>query len=980
MRRYLRSAFVILTCLGIAPSLAYAQASLTGVVRDASGGVLPGVTVEASSPALIERVRSVVTDGGGQYRIEDLRPGAYTITFTLPGFATVRREGIELTGAFVATVNADMRVGDVEETITVTGETPLVDVQSGTRQRVLNQEIVDLLPSARTPATILQLLPGTTTTRPDVGGLTGDGTARGGNTTRGNGDVQTLVGGVTMQSATGGSGGYFVAPNMAAYQEVVVDTGGLGAERREGGVRINLIPRDGGNTFAGSLHSNFANRSMQGTNFTQDLKDRGLGTPNTVKKLYDINPSFGGPIKQDKLWFNWTVRYSGAAANVPMFFNKNAGNPNLWTYEPDTSRQWADNNYVRNHTNSRLTWQATPRNKVAFTYDVTRGCDCPRGATASRSPEAHMASYVTYDPKDRLTGEWKVPLTNRSLFETTLIRYHTGNTRPSDNLFVPPGLKFPQVMEQSAGLTYRGTAATMTTDDKALFGDAIWSYITGAHALKVGVNFGWASQDRLDFAPDAPMEFRFNNGVPNRITLRALPFRGVTKVGGDHGVFIQDRRTVDRLTLTLGLRYDYFHTLYPESRVGLVQFAPNRNIVLPKTDGVRWHHILPRTSMAFDVFGDGKTALKASLGKYLAQQAVVGEIVSDVAPVTRLVTSTTRSWNDANRNFVPDCDLLNPAVNGECGAMANPNFGGTQIGLTIDPDILHGWNKAPNYDWAFSVSVQRELLPQVSIEVSYWRTWYGNFLVTDDRALVPADFDAFRITAPADPRLPGGGGYAIPGLYDLKPAKFGVPAANVVTLASTFGKQIDHWNGVDVTFNARPRVEGLVLQGGLTTERRTTDNCDVVTKMDNPSPLYCHVQGTFLMQVKFLAAYRIPRIGVQVSGNLQNMTGPAISANYTATNAVVAPSLGRNLSGGAANVSVNLVEPRTMYGERRNQLDLRISRSLRAGRVRATPTVDVYNAFNSNPVLELNNSFATWLRPQGILPARFAKVGLQIDF
>jgi hypothetical protein len=954
---------------------------MTGVVRDVSGGVLPGVTVEASSPALIERVRSVVTDGSGQYRIEDLRPGTYTLTFTLPGFATVRREEIQLTGGFVATVNAELRVGGLEETITVTGESPIVDVQSGTRQRVLDQEIVDLLPAHRTPATILQLLPGTTSGTPDVGGLTGDGTARGGNTTRGSEDVQTLVGGVTMQSATGGSGGFFVAPNIAAYQEVVVETGGLGAERREGGVRINLIPRDGGNTFQGNLHANFSNRAMQGSNFTQDLQDRGLATPDTVKKLYDVNPSFGGPIKQDTLWFNWTVRYAGAAKNVPMFFNKNAGNPNLWTYEPDTSRQWADDNFVRNHTNLRITWQATPRNKVAFTYDVTRGCDCPRGASPSRSPEAHMSNYVTYAPKDRLTGEWKVPFTNRSLFETTLIRYHTGNTRPSQNLFLPPGpVKLIQVMEQSTGLTYRASSSATVTDDHALFGDAIFSHITGAHALKIGVNFGWATQDRLQFSPDSPMDFRFNNGVPNRITLRATPFSNVSKVGGDHGIFVQDRRTVDRLTLTLGLRYDYFRTWYPEARVGPVQFAPNRNIVLPKTDGVTWHHLLPRSSLAFDVFGDGKTALKVSLGKYLAQQAVVGAIVNEAAPVTRLVTSTTRSWNDTNRNFTPDCDLLNPVANGECGAMANPNFGSTQPGLTIDPDILSGWNKAPNYNWAFSASVQRELLPRVSMEVSYWRTWYGNFLVTDDRAVAPSDYDPFSITAPVDPRLPNGGGHVVSGLYDLKPAKFGVPADNLLTFASPFGKQIDRWNGVDVTFNARPRVEGLVLQGGVTTERRTTDNCDVVTKMDNPSPLYCHVQGTFLTQVKFLAAYTVPRIAVQVSGNIQSMPGPQITANYVASLAEVQPSLGRPLAGGTRNVTVNVVEPRMMYGERRNQVDLRIGKILTFGRFRAIPTVDFYNVLNSSTVLELNNSFAVWQQPEGILPARFAKVGLRLDF
>jgi hypothetical protein len=258
--------------LVLLPAVAYAQASITGVVKDTSGAVLPGVTVEAASPVQIERVRSGVTDGTGQYRIENLRPGIYSVTFTLPGFATVKREGLELTGTATTSVNAELRVGAVEETITVTGETPIVDVQNTMRQRVMNQELLDILPSSRAVPFLAGLTPGVTMSVQDVGGLLGDGVGTGTITVRGVSDARTLIDGVSNHTGVRTSYGAF---NIMAYQEVAVTTGGVDAEQREGGVRTNLIPREGGNTFRGIFFGAFANKSMQGNNYSQDLKDRG---------------------------------------------------------------------------------------------------------------------------------------------------------------------------------------------------------------------------------------------------------------------------------------------------------------------------------------------------------------------------------------------------------------------------------------------------------------------------------------------------------------------------------------------------------------------------------------------------------------------------------------------------------------------------------------------------------------------------------
>jgi hypothetical protein len=586
------------------------------------------------------------------------------------------------------------------------------------------------------------------------------------------------------------------------------------------------------------------------------------------------------------------------------------------------------------------------------------------------------------------------------LFEAAILKHDekAGRFNPNPNLaayYATPGVpKLIGVTEQSSNLSYRAKGSDTDTWNRTFLWRGAMSYITGAHALKVGANFERGTQDELTFSLDAPITFRFNNGVPNQLTLLATPYRTITR-WTEPGLFVQDRWTMDRLTLTGGLRYDYRHGTFPGVTVGPGEYAPTRNIVIPTTDGTRWHDLEPRTGLAFDVFGDGKTALKFSLNKYVAvQNAGSGIFSRDTAPVKSLVLSTTRAWNDANRNYVTDCDLLDPAANGECGALADPNFGTVRPGQTYDPETLHGWGRR-NANWQFSAGVQRQLLPRVSMDASYFRTWFQNFIVTDNRAVAPSDFDTFSITAPIDPRLPGGGGYTVSGLYNLKPASFGRPADNYLTFADNYGKQIQHWNGVDVTVNAQPRP-GVLLQGGLGTGRTTTDNCEIVAKV--PEVLFgaqnlteannnvwlpasnCHHQSPFLTQVKFIGSYQIPRVDVQFSASFRNEPGPQRVANYTATNAVVSPSLGRNLSGNVANLTVNLVEPGAMYGGRLNQLDLRFAKILRFGRTRTLASVDLYNALNGNAVLTESAAFATWLRPQNILNARFAKVVVQVDF
>ena len=293
----MRPWFRILFALGsiiIIPSAAYAQGSIAGIVKDASGAVLPGVTVEASSSVLIEKARSVVTDDTGQYRIVDLRPGTYLVTFTLQGFSVVKREGIELSGDFVATVNGDLRVGNLEETITVTGESPIVDVQSARVQTVVDKDVLTAIPSSRNATGIQSLVPGLSSNG-DAGGITGGSGGMAGfiHGARAS-DSRTLHDGINTGWA--GANSNAAVSNVAGSQEVVMTTsGGLG-EAETAGVMLNVIPRDGGNQFSGTFAYSGANGSMQGSNYSDALKNAGLRSPQELLKVWEINPMGGGPI------------------------------------------------------------------------------------------------------------------------------------------------------------------------------------------------------------------------------------------------------------------------------------------------------------------------------------------------------------------------------------------------------------------------------------------------------------------------------------------------------------------------------------------------------------------------------------------------------------------------------------------------------------------------------------------------------------
>src|SRR4051812_35829221 len=308
----------VLLWLVMVPAAAFAQATIAGVVKDSSGAVLPGVLVEAASPALIEKVRSAVTDSTGQYRIVDLRAGAYSVTFSLTGFSSVKREGIELTGSFTATVNADLSVGTLSETVTVAGETPIVDVQSAQRQTTVSGDVIASIPSSRAYGAIFSLNPAVsvgTGAALDIQVMPGLAVfgGQGGRGTEGRVQLDGLNTGAPLSG--GGTSGY--VPDLGSAQEVSFTTsGGLG-EAEVGGPVMNIVPRTGGNTIKGNAYLAGVAHGMVGSNYTQELKDQGLRTPGDLLKLWDFSGSVGGPIRKDRLWYFLNVREEGSYRSVP---------------------------------------------------------------------------------------------------------------------------------------------------------------------------------------------------------------------------------------------------------------------------------------------------------------------------------------------------------------------------------------------------------------------------------------------------------------------------------------------------------------------------------------------------------------------------------------------------------------------------------------------------------------------------------------
>jgi len=1017
---------ILLASALLLPRMALAQASITGVVKDASGGVLPGVSVEASSPALIEKTRSAVTDGTGQYRIEDLRPGTYTITVTLQGFSTYKREGIELSGTFTATINADLKVGAVAETVTVTGETPVVDVQSASREITLSTDVVKSIPTVRSYNGIVVIVPGVVTNLNDT--VTGTATTQfpihGGR----NNEGRLTIDGLNIGNPPGGNQPPAYIADVGNAQEVTfITSGGLG-ETETAGLTMNIVPKTGGNRISGSVFFSGTGQNFQSNNVTPELAAQGLAAATPLQKVYDLNGAGGGPIKQDKIWYYVNARTQGSTRLIAgVQYNLNVGDPTKWLYAPDPAKQMYSDRTWEN-VSGRVTWQITPRNKFGAFWDEQATCRKCSGATTGITdpprvtPEATGVSATK--PLRVPQATWTSPVTNRLLLDAGFggVYYGWGNMERDPN----PTANLIRVVEQCAagcanngniaGLTYRsqdfGTNFTGSWNWKGSV-----AYVTGAHSFKVGYQGTYMTDDRTWSTNGQNLTYQVSNGVPNRLTESIGPWINNARAGW-HAFFAQEQWTHNRFTLQGALRFDRSTSWFPQQQEGPSRFLPTP-IVFPETNGVNaYKDFTPRFGASWDVFGNGKTAVKANIGKYLEGVGVQLNY-ANANPSLRMPQSTsvfgtagvTRSWTDNNHDFVPDCNLQNPSAQSpattgsvdNCGVISNLLFGQNVLTNNYDPALLTGWG-VRSADWDLGVTVQQQIMPRASLEIAYTRRWYSGFTVIDNQATANSDWTPYSITAPSDARLPGGGGYLVSGLYDVSPTKAG-QIQNLIIDSSKYGNEYQYFNGLDLTLNLRLR-SGLTLTGGTSTGQTVADACDVRANLPelnqgigaglvgstvNTTNPYCHVAYGILTQARGLGSYVIPKIDVQVSGVFQSKPGALLAANYAApatAGSALAQSLGRLPTGTPANVTINILAPGQRYGDRVNQLDFRVAKILKFGRTRTMAGIDLYNALNSNAILTYNNAFVpasatspgSWLQPVTILTGRLVKFSAEITF
>jgi hypothetical protein len=1025
-----------LTCVLFVPGTAVAQSAIAGTVKDASGAVLPGVTVEVASPALIEQTRSAVTDGQGEYKIVDLRPGIYTVTFALAGFNTFRRDGLELPSSFVATVNAELKVGAVTETVTVTGESPVVDVQSNTRAAVLARDVLDSVPNAHTLQSVGQLVVGVTLTAPDVGGS--QAMQQTYFTVHGAGAAQTavLMDGMILNGLQG-DGAIQSYLNDAGSQEMVYQTGGGAADSTSGGVKINLVPKEGGNTVHGSLFAGLERSGGfpgQSDNLSDFLASTGIKTLDKIGLYRDINATLGGPIAKDKVWFFTSARFFTVDKPISNTFHIPAGQ----TYAACLSGaiacdQGVDDQKI-NSVLGRGTWQVSPRNKLSVYADRIWKT---RSSAMAAGDDPDTSSVVWTSPLYlTTTAKWTSAVSNKLLIEGGW----SSNVERYENLY-QPGLEQPWgTPAWFAGAPYRDIdfattshAASIATgggeyqkspDRYNLQGST--SYVTGSHNIKVGVQDSWGL-DGNTLRQNADLVQFYRSGVPFQVVLEGTAnpkTYWAEHLNANLGIYAQDQWTLKRLTINYALRYEYVNEQVngQPNQVGRFASIPAFGDIKMPT----WKSWSPRASVVYDLTGDGKTAVRFGFNRF--QSAATTTFASLYDPANALLVVAVAPWIDKNHDNIaegkPGCNFSTDPTCEINFATVPKNFGVLSLS-SPDPNVTR-----PYVD-SYNVGITREVLRGVSVSFDWYRG-YGRDLLERNNILRPgtyngngtvtnASYRPVTVFSPID-------GHAIT-MYDTVSVAATQAVQNVDGNDSNLTQRYD---GIEFNFTAR-LPKGGRLFGGTATDRTIANTCS--SAATNPNLLvYCDQTQSGIpwrTQLKLVATYEV-KWGIRVSGALQSLPGyvlgtPALQAggsgNPNLTNVsglgtawTVGPTTpytvcpGNSAAQGCvvgarvipgmltASLSVPLIAPQTENTPRITQLDLSVGKRVVFGRLNLEPKLDIFNALNSSDYFTvLSTTFAptsvpgvsqprpggvptAYLAPQSILQGRLLRVAVNVSW
>ena len=968
------SMVVALAWLLFLPAAAGAQSTIAGVVTDPSAGALPGVVVEATSPALLEKLRTAVTDGAGVYRLENLPPGTYTITYTLQGFSTNRRQGLELPSNFTATVNVEMRLGALEESIVVTGESPVVDTQSTAKPTVVDRELLDLLPTGRTAQTAGALIHTTVMGVVDVGGS--GAMAQNPQTTAGmsDGDLTVTLDGIQLQGFCGnGSSQAYHSP--INYEEIVFEAASAGADQSAGGIRQHLIPRRGGNTFSGTFAGFYMDPSWQADPLTPELVARGLTQGPSLDGLNNAEGGVGGPLLRDKLWFFGSARRMVADRVIPNAVYRD-GSPGI-ALDKVTNRSL------------RLTWQATARNQFTVYYDWVVKTQL-LGVTANTDIET-VARPSLSSPYAQGQIKWTSTVSNKLIVEvggTDYRAYRQTSYQPGvyQDPFTPQWYAGANRTDTSTGRqTTASAAGHYIIEPVRRFAHATATYVTGSHAIKFGIQNNWG-KFLEGTVLNADLNQRYQNGVPFQVQMFNSPVRARIEMNRNLGIFVQDSWKFRRLTLLGGLRWEDYQASVGEQETGNGRFVPARYYrgeSLPA-----WRGLAPRMGVTFDVFGDAKTALKFSVNKF--QAAATGGLAIDLNPVR--LQSVNVQWRDLNGDDIAQgevgCTFSTPGCEINF-AQVPVNFGITLPGCTIiyspgsipcgtdqvSPDV----NRETS--WHYNLNVQHELLPGVSVSGGFVRANFYDLRANQNILHSFADYTPVQIASPMDG--------SIVTMYNVSAAK-----QNLVYNVLSPRPDRSRWNNsFDVGFNAR-LARGARIFGGLLVHRTLEVFCDIE---DNPNLLlYCDQSANdipWLNQFKVAGTVPLPA-GFVVSAALQSysryLSAGGTVWQITPTTRYAADCLGPCRPGQLVNpgmtvssMNVPLEAPSMLLSERINQLDVSIGKTLRFARLRVRPEAAIFNALNNLAVYgvrSLNFGTSAYMVPSNVVPPRLFRLGVQVDW
>jgi len=1001
--------FVFIACSG-----ALAQSTLTGIVKDQSGAVLPGVAVEASSPALIEKSRSTITDEGGAYKIIDLRPGDYGVTFSLPGFKTVKRD-VELPSNFTATINAEMAVGAVEETITVAAESPVVDVQTNFKAQVLPREILDSVPTAHTIQSVGQLVVGVQMDVPDVGGsramqqtyfmVHGAGTAQ----------TSVLMDGMIVNGLQS-DGAVQSYMNDAGAEQMVYQTGGGTADSPTGGMKLNVSPKEGGNDLHGSVFAGFEGSGLQSDNLSSSLRSRGVRAVDKIGTYRDIDVTLGGPIKKDKLWFFGSSRFFTVNKPVTDAFWIPQGNTYADCARGVVACQQAVNDQSINSVLVRLTWQVSPRNKLSAYMDrlfKTRDHDVSAGD----------------DPKTA-GFYWNSPI-----YETSTIKWtstvSSSNIERYNNLY-EPGVRKPYGSpEWYAGALHRdsilGTRSNARTFEYGSYPDrhnaqAAVSYVRGGHSLKFGFQDSWGPYNQTAWA-NADLYQEYLNG-PATVTLLATPARWKDRLNANIAMYGQDAWTLGRVTITYGLRWEYLSEQVsgqPAQSGRFARIPAFGDIHLPI-----WRTFSPRTAVVYDLFGNGKTAIRFGFNRFEAAATTTNAGIYN--PANMATVQASAAWTDLNGDGIAQGELgcVYRAPGCEINFANVPKNFGTVSLANPDPTL-----KRP-HALGYNLGVSHELFPGVAVTAEWFHAVAKNILernnilrpgsMTEPTSVSNPSYRPVTVFSPID-------GHAIT-MYDpISPA-----VQQAVAYVDTNDPNLKNvYNGFEFNFNARlPR--GARIFGGSSTDRSVANTCSAATT--NPNVLiYCDQSKygiPWRTQFKLVGTYPLPLWGLQFSGSLQALPGyvlhnlvgavnlpPLYQGSGSGTNLnnslnlpnsagtvfTVTPTTNYTVCPGdsaaagcrvgspviqgmnQASLNVPLIPTGTELTPRLTQLDFSVGKRFNFERIRLEPRIDLFNALNSSAYFAVRSMVAystasnpSYKQPSSILLGRLIRLGAVVNW